>query len=427
MRLPNFTSQRQVLSRLVQRLPHGTSGLVGSALIGGAVLTSLSALHLFEPRITKAPEPEAPPSPFIVKRANAIDDGACQLSVRVRADGDARDDAKVEFVRIDAGTVQERLTALTDRAGTHRLIDLVPGAYDVTVDVPGFTHNGASTFFCDASTGGRRAFLDIDVVKASDELTGVIIGRRGKPLSSAEIALWQDDNARLGLTGVIRVRTDDAGRFTARLLPGHYRGYVSADEHVGKKVAFVVKANERAEVKVGLVWSPAVRGVVIDELGAPIVNASVAVGNAFNPRALTTIVTTDAHGRFALPVQHGQELTITARGNGRVARAFVGVVDNIDRFQNVQLIATAGRTVSGVVFRTSGEPLAFGAVHYRIKSLGLEGEAPTDGKGRFSLDGMPSDADVEVWAAGNATGAWGAQVATPSTSQLALTYVAPAW
>ena len=114
-------------------------------------------------------------------------------------------------------------------------------------------------------------------------------------------------------------------------------------------------------------------------------------------------------------------------GEGRVARAVLGVVDNVGGLQNIRLVAGLGRTVEGVVLRADGGFLAFGAVHYRVRALGLEGEAPTDGNGRFVLDGMPADNDVEVWAAGNASGAWGAQVATPSTSQLALTFVAPAW
>ena len=44
-----------------------------------------------------------------------------------------------------------------------------------------------------------------------------------------------------------------------------------------------------------------------------------------------------------------------------------------------------------------------------------------------SVSGLKSNADVEVWAAGNASGAWGAQVATPERNELALTFVAAAW
>jgi hypothetical protein len=48
------------------------------------------------------------------------------------------------------------------------------------------------------------------------------------------------------------------------------------------------------------------------------------------------------------------------------------------------------------------------------------GEAPTDEDGRFVLDGMPPEVDVEVWAADHESGAWGAQVATPARGVLTL-------
>ena len=61
-------------------------------------------------------------------------------------------------------------------------------------------------------------------------------------------------------------------------------------------------------------------------------------------------------------------------------------------------------------------------MHYRVRDLGLQGTEKADAAGHFVVAGMPEDADVEVWAEGNATGAWGAQVATPGNDQLALVY-----
>jgi protocatechuate 3,4-dioxygenase beta subunit len=414
------------LSARIARVPDGAVGIASAIGLSALVLGSLSALHLFEPRVTKAPELPPAPSPWLVAPATAADDGACQLSLRVRDhDGRVVDNAGVEVVRLDEGRVVQQRVVRTDDGGVARLIDLEPGFYDLTVDVADRALNGAPTFRCDPRAGGRRAFFDVTVVPASGLLEGILIGHRGRPLPAATVALWQDDASRSGLAGVVRIRTDADGRFHARLPEGRYLAQAVAADHVAKTITLTV--DEKTTARVVLPWSPAIRGVVVDELGVPIAGATVALGGAFDPKAKSSAVVADDHGRFALPIQAGQDVVITARGNGRVARAMLGVVDNLDGFQRVQLTATTGRTVSGTVYTTSGKPLAYGAVHYRVRSLGLEGEAPTDGHGRFLLDGMPADADVEVWAVGNASGAWGAQVATPERNELTVTFVAAAW
>ncbi len=411
-------------------LPGPLKAAIVAAAPGGALLLALSSSGLFDTRLTPAPELPEAQSPWLVARANAVDDAACQLSLRVLdQQGSAVDDARVSVVALEAGAVARSFDALTDRKGTHRIIDLAPGSYDVTVDVEGKALQGTPTFRCDAGSnevGGKRAYFDVVVPDSDKVVAGRLTGRKRAPLSHASVALFQDDTHRSGLAGVVRVRTDVDGNFTARLPAGDYVVYAQAAEHVARKTTLHVE-EATTTLAIALPFSPAVRGVVVDEEGEPIANAVVAMGNAWDPRARAGSVTTDALGRFALAVQEGQELSLTARGDGKIGRALVGVVDDVDRFQHVTLVASSGRTVSGVVLSTSGEPLAFGGVHYRIRSLGLEGDAPTDKNGRFLLDGLPADDDVEVWATGNATGAWGARVATPSTTQLALTFIAPAY
>jgi 5-hydroxyisourate hydrolase-like protein (transthyretin family) len=330
----------------------------------------------------------------------------------------------VAVVALKDGAVARSFSALSDRKGTHRLIDLERGVYDVTVDVAGKALQGTPTFRCE--TEGQRAYYDVVLRDSEHVVSGRLTGRHKKPLAMASVALYQDNANRGGLAGVVRVRTDDDGRWQARLTPGQYVVYAAANEHVAKKTTVNV-SEATTKMAMSLPFSPAVRGIVVDEAGRPIKDAVVAMGNAFDPRARIARVTTDEFGRFALSVTEGQDLELTARGDGRLGRALVGVVDNVDRFQHLTIVATSGRTVTGVVYSTSGDPLAFGGVHYRIKELGLEGDAPTDKAGRFVLDGLPGDLDVEVWASGNATGAWGARVADPTTTQLALTFIPPAY
>ena len=205
-----------LLASLSSKVPAEVRTVLGVAAVSAAVLTSMSSLNLFSTRVTKAPPVAPVPSPWTLGHAKAIDDSACQLAIRVRDDaGDVLADAPLHVVRIvDGGEVVERYSARTDARGGHRLIDLPQGHYDITVDVPGKALAGAPTFTCDHD--GRRAFFDVDVKDAGHVVEGTMLGRNKRPLSSATLALWQDDNARSGLAGVVRLRTDADGRFSAR-------------------------------------------------------------------------------------------------------------------------------------------------------------------------------------------------------------------
>jgi hypothetical protein len=417
------------LKSLLARVPAPLAAATAAAAPGGALLLALSSSGLFETRVTRAPELPPAPSPWLVATAVAKDDAACQLSVRVVDErGDVVDDAPLKIAKLGAGVVEAGCDALTDHKGTHRLIDLARGSYDVTVDVAGKALQGTPTFRCDQD--GKRAFFDV-VVKDSDRVvTGTIHGVRGgkkQPLAYATVAVFQDLANRNALGGVVRVRTDGDGQFSARLPAGQYVAYATANDHVAAKTHFTVDA-PLTQMQLALAFMPSVSGVVVDDAGVPVAGAVVAMGNAYDPRAKASAVVADSSGRFRLPVHEGQELTLTARGDGKIGRTFVGVV-TAERAPEVRIVASVGRTVSGVVTTPTGKIVAFGDVQFRIKSLGVEGTARTDASGRFVLDGMPQNEPVEVWAKGNATGAWGARVAEPTTSptQLALLYIPPAY
>jgi hypothetical protein len=393
---------------------------------GVAVFVAMSSLGWFDVRM--APPAPAPvlPSTWTVSVADATDDGACQLSLTVRDavdGGDVVDGARLSIVRLAAGEVVERIDARTDRKGTYRAIDLAPGTWNVTVAVDDRALQGAPDFSCDAR--GLRAHFDLSVVAGDHVVSGRVVDDQRKPLPLASVALWQHDRNRTGLSGVVRVDADADGRFHAVLPRGDYVTWTAAPEHVARRGALAVAAAE-TKWTARLAFRPAVRGVVVDERGQPVAGAVVAVGEAWDPRADVARVVADASGRFEMPVVRGQDLTLTARGDGRLGRLLVGVVDDVRGLQALTVTAQPGRTVGGVVVDDNGAPRPFGRVHFRVRALGLEGEVACDAEGRFVLDGMPQD-DVEVWAADTAIGAWGARVADASTSQLSLPWSPPAY
>jgi hypothetical protein len=405
-------------------LPPSARFLSLAGAIGVGVLCSVSSLGFFSARTTLAPPSPPAASPWWVTHAAAVDDTACQLSLRVADEkGYAIDDARLHVVSLKDGAVVQRRSVLTSGGGYARLIDLQPGFYDVTVDVDGHALNGVPTFRCDPQVGGQRAFFDVEVAPATGLLTGILVGHRGAALAGATVTLWQHDTERTGLSGVVRVTTDAEGRFRAPLRQGRYRVQAVAADHVARETTVTVEAE--TTTRLALRFRPTLQGVVVDEGGAPIAGAVVSVGGVFDPKARGTAVVADNQGRFVLPVALGQAVTITARGDGRLARADLGVIDDPRQRRAIVLRATRGRVVVGTVVTTSGAPHGYGGVRYRARSVGLEGEAPTDAHGRFVIDGMPPEVDVEVWAADHESGAWGAQVATPGRGELTLLTTVP--
>jgi hypothetical protein len=423
MRLSSLRSLLPFVSRL--RSSTTTQVAVGLAP-GAAVLLALSSLGWFDVRVTPPPPAATTPSPWTIAAAAAVDDGACQLSLTVRdaaTAGAVVDGAHLSIVRLASGEVVERIDARTDRKGTYRAIDLAPGTWNVTVDVAGRALQGAPDFSCEAR--GQRAHFDLAVVDGTHVVTGRVVDDERQPLARASVALWQADRHRTGLAGVVRVDADVDGRFRAALPAGDYVTWASAPEHVARRGSLRV-ASPQTSWTTRLAYRPAVRGLVVDEQGHAVAGAVVSMGEAWDPQASVARVVADETGRFEMPIVRGQDLTLTARGEGRLGRLLVGVVDDVRGLQALSITAQPGRTVGGVVVDDNGDPRSFGRVQFRVRALGLQGEVACDGDGRFVLDGMPQD-DVEAWAADTAIGAWGARVADASTSQLTLPWSPPAY
>lgn len=407
----------------------GPVGLLGAAALpAGAVAAVLSLSQAAGPRYFDRPPP--PPSPFLLAAAEGSMPEGCQVGVRVSLDGTPVDDAALSLARVHGEGSAELWTARTTAAGTHRFIDLPAGTYQLTALVEGQPAAGAPELRCQERA--ERSFVELPLSSAAAasavSLELALSSSAGGALSGAEVAIAQDSDSRDALVGVARLAADPEGKLSLRLAPGRYVLLVQAPQHEALTRRITLRADEpTSAARLALKPAPRIRGVVVDEEGNPIADALVALGAAFDPKARGTRVRTEADGSFSLPVGVGQDLTLSARGGGRVARMAFGVLSSPFGLDGVRVVARAGRNVEGVVTRPDGAPWAFGQVRYRVRELGLTGVEQADEAGRFVLDGMPNDADVEVWAEGNATGAWGAQVSSPGSEPLALVFVPPAY
>ena len=399
------------------------AALPAGVLAAALSITGATGTRYFE-------RPPARPSPFVLSEALGATPGTCQIGARVLEGEAPLADAPLRLARVTADGSAEVWTARTDANDAHRFIDLPRGTYHLTALVDGHAPAGAPELAC--TRAAERAYVELALATPGSpravQLDVQLASASGGTLPGAELAIAQDQDGRNALAGVARLAADAHGHFSLLLAPGSYVVLAQAPMHAAAKRTITLRSDEQhSAARIVLAPAPRIRGTVIDEAGAPVAGALVALGAAFDPKARGARVRTEADGSFALPVSVGQDVTISARGDGKVARMAFGVLSSPFGVDGVQLVVRAGRNVEGVVSKPDGAPWAFGQVRYRVRELGITGVEQADAAGRFVLDGMPADADVEVWAEGNATGAWGAQVSTPDGEQLALVYVPPAY
>ncbi len=414
----------------ISRTPRTALAFGGSALLSGACVAAALSLNALRPPPPPLPPAivEAPLAELAVRPAAGNLAGGCQIVVEV-------DDAAAELLLFQVGvdrtvstwTARPSPSKAASKGSAHRFSDLGPGTYHVNARVSGKALVAAPTWSCDGK--GERADFKLATASSSSSLTGRVVGWGKRAVPGAEVLIAQPQGHETTTPGVLHVPLAADGSFTALLRPGRYEVLAAAPHHVAQKRALEVAAAEGAQVKlnVRLDPSPVVAGVVVDQEGKPVPGAVVSLGGIYDPKAGSAAVVADDQGRYELPIPMGSALTVVARGAGKLGRTSVAAVVDPAGVAGVELVVEAGRRVSGLVMTQRGEPHAFAPVRFRVRALGLTGVEKTDARGAFVLDGMPAVDDVEVWADGNAIGAWGGAVASPGADRVLLTWVPPAY
>lgn len=213
----------------------------------------------------------------------------------------------------------------------------------------------------------------------------------------------------LSVTGAAEVVSDEQGRF---VVPAIASGRLTIEGHVDEAIAFrpkvqrtmslYVKAGETTTVEISMAATVTARGsVVATDTGKPVSGATIHISNTGLGRGLF-LVSSDAQGRFTVPVLpgrctvyvssgFGQDLTNYCQLGGPSNRAY-DVPEGVKEFDWPPIYLSPTKSISGRVIDQNDQPVASvmisivdGDAHY--------GTTRTDANGLFTSKGVPTMID----------------------------------
>ncbi len=310
-------------------------------------------------------------------------------------------------------------SAVTAADGSARLESLSIGQVQVRVEADGFAPATTGDVTIGAGATVEKSF----VLRKGQEITGRVleeIGSRAVAGATVTSQWWGNQ----GQQESAPVLTDADGKFTMRVPcgPGEYIQLFARKEGSGTGMGGVQvpAANASApqgagrETEIRLRAGADIEGVVVEADGRPASGATVVYANSIGNKAWAQLsATTDAEGRFALPLPPGMpkesQFQLGARGKG----AGVGFATVTGNKTAVRIRLAGGGIVLGTVKDTKGQPVegALVSLQYdwsrRGTSIpGLEGNpwqygqllsdarlsspfATTDAEGRYRIEDVP--------------------------------------
>jgi protocatechuate 3,4-dioxygenase beta subunit len=244
--------------------------------------------------------------------------------------------------------------ARSEADGTFVLAGLEQGVYRVSAEAVGFGQEDKT-----AEAGGEPVEL---VLSPAGTITGRAVDERGQPVESFRVSARTNERSGMGFRMPrMEETTSEDGRFTlSNVSAGDYVVSVSASEMVAATVPGV-KVAEGQSVDVGTVKLTAggiVRGTVVDQTGAGIAGASVAVAplpQNWMVSGLPVEVSSDTTGAFELKgVAPGSADIGASHPNYASADPVSVQVDTAKPTTDVRLVLTQGGRIEGSIRKRDG-------------------------------------------------------------------------
>ncbi|HYC76143.1 MAG TPA: hypothetical protein VEI02_00825, partial [Planctomycetota bacterium] len=339
----------------------------------------------------------------------------------------------------DPAAARRILRGRTDRSGRYRLehvpvrvAGIEPGsryalfntrresaflAGGLVVAAPGRAATGAVVLLADAD----EAVVTVDVVlPPAVTLSGVARDAHGAPLSGGVVkARLASDDLQQATTAVDRIRGRDALAVAAIDAAGAWRltdlppvappGRLEISAEAPGVATHVVAWSEGAarDLELSAIPTRSIRGVVVDDRGAPVAGAVVTLGPP-SRRAEIAATATDLDGAFEATLPRdvvAAEWRVSHPGRAQLRLPWTARDVDVEHDAPLRLVLAPERTLRGTVRSAEGLPVAGALVAaFPVDVSGalpplasLEGdpsrayaETATDSAGAFALTGLPA-------------------------------------
>jgi len=295
---------------------------------------------------------------------------------------------------VDAG---EAPRVRTNEDGTFRLRGLSVGEVTLTLVDP-----------------GRLSAIRKVVLPRDDELLVVVdegfVPLEGRVVAAEDDRPIVDAEVRVASESEVSARTDTDGRFRVAAPPAEdLRAFVTAKGYAPA----LLHLRRGTEIEVRLLRRCVVTGRVVDPSGRPVPGMTVSVQNRAYPREDARTAESGPDGRFTLPDLCPGDLTVSARGPGRVGEGVTKRVSgavNQDIFEvrpgdtrEIEIVVVRTGAIEGTVRGADGKPRAGVTVSAATPGTTWRGidsaeTTVTDRDGRFRLVSIVPGFPYEVTA-----------------------------
>jgi RNA polymerase sigma factor (sigma-70 family) len=268
----------------------------------------------------------------------------------------------------------------SDGRGAFRIEGLAPGRWQLTAEAAGHARTVVERL-----TLPRTAPLDV-VLGAAAVIEGLVVTDEGRPAPGATVSF-------AGGAELLQVESGPSGGFAAEVTAGTFRisavrgdeaGWVEQGVSVGPGATA-----PRLTIRLGV--AARFTGKVVDGADRPVAGAQVLV-TPYDGRGEVARLATTADGAFASPPLAPGDYDLDASAEGYAPAASKGLVLLPHQHFAVTLRLRATGEVSGTVRSEAGAPLAGihvrGGLRWGDRFGQVDGEAVTDGQGRYRLTGL---------------------------------------